>query len=86
MHMSPSGLLQRLPVAESLQAEVEHPFGFTFLSRDEPNDILVQPFLYDFGMYIRREAELILLFSHLTDVIIRPSPLPLPMREGSSVF
>ncbi len=70
MHMPPRGLLQRLPVAESLQAELQHPFGFTFLSRDEPNDILVQPFLYYFGMYIRREAELILLFGHLTHKLI----------------
>ena len=70
MHMSPSRFLLFLPVAERLQAELEHPLGFPFLSRDEPNDVLVQPLLNDFSMYIRGETELIFLFGYLTDVLV----------------
>ena len=68
--MPPRWLLQGLPIAERLQAEVQHPVGFPFLSRDEPNDILVQPFLDDFCMYIRGETELIFLFGYLTDKLV----------------
>ena len=68
--MAPCGLRLLLPVAECLEAELEHPLGFPLLSRDEPNDILVQPFLYDFSMYISSESKLVLLFSYLTYKLI----------------
>ena len=32
--------------------------------------ILVQAFLYNLSMYIRREAELVFLFGNLTDILI----------------
>ena len=68
--MPPGRLGLLLPVAEGPQTEVEHPLRFSLLSRDEPNDILVQPFLYDFCMYVRSKAELILLLCYLTDKFI----------------
>ena len=64
--MSPFGFCLLLPIAECLQAELEHPLGLPFLGRDEPNNILVQPFFYDFCMYVGREAELIFLFGDAT--------------------
>ena len=70
MDVPPLRLCLFLPVAEGLQTEVEHPLGLSLLSGDEPNDILVQPFLDDFSMDIRREAELIFLFGYLTDKLI----------------
>ena len=66
MHMSPFGLRLLFPVAERLQAELEHPLGLPFLSRDEPNDVLVQPFLYYLSMYVGGKAKLVFLLSHLT--------------------
>ena len=68
--MSPCGLRQFLPIAESLQAELQHPFGFPLFGRDQPHDIFVQAFLDNFCMDIRREAELIFLFSHLTYIFV----------------
>ena len=68
--MAPFGLFLLLPVAECLEAEVEHPFGLALLSRDEPNDVLVQPFLYYLSMYVGGEAELVFLFGHLADKFI----------------
>ena len=83
MHMAPCGLRLLLPVAEGLQAEVEHPLGLTLLLGDEADDILVQSYGYDFGMYVGGEAELVFLFGDLTyECIRRPTPLPLP-GEGS---
>ena len=66
MHMAPLWLLLLFPVAERLQAELKHPLGLPFLSRDEPNDILVQPFLDYFSMYVGSETKLVFLFSYLT--------------------
>ena len=70
MDVTPCRRRLLLPVAERLQAELEHPLGFPFLGRDEPDDILVQSFLNDFRMYVRREAELVLLFGYLTNKLI----------------
>ena len=70
MHVSPCGLRLFLPIAECLQTELKHPFGFPLLGRDEPNDILVQPLLNDFSMYVRGEAKLIFLFGHLADKLV----------------
>ena len=63
--MPPCRLRLLLPVAERLEAELKHPLRFPLLSRDEPNDILVQPFLYDFSMYIGSESKFVFLFSYL---------------------
>ena len=68
--MSPLRLRLLLPIAESLQSELQHPFRLPLLSRDEPNDILVQPDWYNLCMNVRGEAELVFLFGHLTDVLI----------------
>ena len=68
--MSPCGLRLFLPKAESLEAELKHPFGFPLLGRDQSDDVLVQAFLDDFSMYIRREAELIFLFGYLTYIFV----------------
>ena len=68
--MAPLRLLLLLPVAEGLQAELQHPLGLTFLLRDEPDDVLVQSFLYNLCMYIGGKAKLILLLGHLTHKFI----------------
>ena len=53
-----------------IDPELEHPLGLPLLSRDEPNDVLVQPFLDNFSMYVRGETELVFLLRHLTYVFI----------------
>ena len=70
MHMSPLGFCLLFPIAESAETELQHPFWFPFLSRDEPNDILIQPLLDDFRMYVRRETKLIFLLSNTTHKLI----------------
>ena len=70
MHVRPCWLLKLLPVAESLEAELQHPVGFALLLRDQSNDILVQAFLYDVGMHIGSKAVLVFLVGHLSYIRI----------------
>ena len=64
--MPPIGLSHGLPMTESLQAELKHPVGFTFLRGDQSDDILVQTPLDDLGLNIGGEAELVLLLGYAT--------------------
>ena len=66
VHMSPCGLLERLPVAERLKAELEHPVGLALLLRDQSHNILVETFLYDVGVHVCGEAIFIFLLRHLS--------------------
>jgi hypothetical protein len=68
--MSPRWLLQGCPVIVSLETEVEHPFRFAFLPRDEPHDVFVQPLINDFGMHVGSESELVFLFGYLLDKLV----------------
>ena len=68
--VSPGGLLQCLPVAESLQPEFEHPLRLLLLLGNQPHHVLIESSLNHFGMHVGREAELIFLFSHLFHVSI----------------
>ena len=63
--MSPRGLRHRLPVAEGLQAELEHPVGLALLLRDEAHHLLVKTFFNDVGMHVGGKAVFIFLFGHL---------------------
>ena len=70
MHVSPRGLLHREPVAESLQAEVEHPFRLALLGRNEPHDVLVQSSVDYLCVYVGGEAELVFLFGHAAHKLV----------------
>ena len=69
--MSPRWLLLSEPVAISIKTELEEPFRFTLLLRDETYHIFVEPFIYYFCLYICGEAELILLLRHVPYKLIR---------------
>ena len=77
MYVPPARFRLLLPVAESLQPEVKHPLRLPFLSRDEPDDVLVQALLYDFSVHVRGEAELVFLLGHLADKVVITFHLPL---------
>ena len=66
MYVSPCGLIDSLPIAERLQAKVEHPFGLAFLLGYEPHHILVQTLFYYVGMHVGGEAVFIFLLGHLS--------------------
>ena len=68
--MTPFRLRLLFPIAKGFKAELEHPLGLPLLGRNEPNDILVQPFLYDFRMYVGGKAKLIFLLGHLAHKLI----------------
>ena len=70
VHVSPSGLLLRAPVAESLQAEVEEPLRLTFLLRDEAHHVLVQACRDDLGVDVGGEAVLVFLLGNAAHQLI----------------
>ena len=63
--VSPCGNGESLPVAVSLQTEVEEPVGLSLLLGDKPHDILVESFRDDLGLYVGGETILIFLVYHL---------------------
>ena len=68
--MSPLRLFHSLPVAEGLQAEVEHPLGLALLCRYKAHDILGQTVWYDFSVHVCGKAVFILLFRHAADKFV----------------
>ena len=71
MQMSPIRSLHLLPVGEGLQSEVEQPLGLSLFLGDEMYYLLIEAFVYDLGVYVGGEAELILLFGHPPDILVR---------------
>ena len=68
--MSPRGLLERLPVAERLQSELQHPLRLALLLGDEPHDVLGESYGYYVGVHVCGEAVFVLLLRHLAHVFI----------------
>ena len=62
--MTPLRLLLLFPVAESLQAELQHPFRLTFLRRNQSHHILVQSNGDHLGIDICCETKLVFLLSN----------------------
>ena len=70
LQVTPSGSLQRLPVAERLQSKLQQPLGFPLLPGDQSHHILRESFIYHLGLYIGSEAVLVLLLRHLSHKLI----------------
>ena len=70
MYMSPCGLLEREPVAEGPEPEVEQPLRFAFLLRDEAYHLLVEALVNNVCLHIGGEAEFVLLVGYLLDKLV----------------
>ena len=60
MHMTPSGGLERQPVAVGFQAKFQQPLGLALKLRDATNYILVKSLGDDVGLDVGHKAVLIL--------------------------
>ena len=63
--MSPFRKDHLLPVAESLQTELQHPFRLILLRRNKTDYILIQTLRYELLLDIRHKAVLILLVCNI---------------------
>ena len=68
--MAPRGLFERLPVAQRLQAERQHPLRFVLLLGYQAHDILVQSPFDDLRMDIGGEPELIFLLGNAAHQLV----------------
>ena len=69
--MRPCGHLQRLPVAESLQAELKQPVRLILLGRDDTDGLLIQTAMDHLRIYISNKTILIVAARYLIYYLIR---------------
>ncbi len=65
VQMRPRGHLQRLPMAESPEAELEQPLRFVFLGRDDADGLFVEPPVYSLCIYVGDKPVFVLAGRHL---------------------
>ncbi len=70
IQMSPLGHLHPLPLSESVQPELQHPFRLFLETRDGAYDVLVQSLGYEVLPDLRDEALLVLLPGDLLNYLI----------------
>ena len=63
----PGRLFHREPQAERLEPPLEHPLRLFLLLRDQPDDVLVQPFWNGVGIDVGDEAVLVFAGRELFD-------------------
>ena len=80
--MRPCRHLHRLPFSESLEAELQKPFGFAFLRRNQPDDVLIQSCRHNIRLHVGREAVFVLLRSYVLDYTIHKNKAAIVWRLG----